>query len=166
MKVKAGSIGVLIGLLALLAASLAPGCGGGDGGGDGGMVNPPMDADIAGTWDLSWNQSNPPRTATCTSPLSLEFVIYLEVSITQNGKAFTGTCSPVYAGNSFSTSGTVSGNTVTGTLVRTDGTYTDRIVYTATVSGDTMTVRPTRYTQDWNPGFSCTCAGEWIANRR
>lgn len=155
-------------ICALLMALGTAGCGGGSSGGagDGSVLTPPQDADINGAWEWYWDQSDPPRVASCSSgPAANQFVIYLECQVTQNAQSFTATCQPVYAGFAFSTSGTVSGNTAAGTLVRSDGTYTDRIQYTATISGDTMTIQPTAYTQDWNPGYSCTCTGAWVVSR-
>lgn len=61
--------------------------------------------------------------------------------------------------------GNVSGNTATGTLTRTNGTYTDLIWFTADIDGDTMTIHPTSIPTNYSPEIRA-CAGEWKATRQ
>ena len=66
----------------------------------------------------------------------------------QTGTIVTGAGVSAFCGSVYSVSGTVSGNSFSGTFVATDGVTTSRTTFVATVSGNSITAMPAILTVD------------------
>ena len=133
-----------------------------------GPVIPPPNADVAGTWSFTANSANPPIGSNCTGALAgatVNLCASFTLPFQQTGTAVVGAATTAFCGFVYSVNANISGNTLSGVFLYTDGQDTFRTTFVASVNGDSIAANPAVFSIDGVNG-QCTVAGVYDGVRQ